>query len=315
MATDSAAVPVAQAISGKWYDDEALVSALPRRYRAYALYSHLVGNEGSRKIPGGSFLLRALRTASAATGLPTAAHVRGIDGLVVVTDFADERVLDVIHEIRGENPEYRVLRGLLSKGDTFVDVGANFGTFTLLTSRMVGDSGKVIAIEPQPNLARGIAESARLSGSTNCEILQVACGNLPGTSDLLVPAQDTGRGGFFAGFSGRGHHAVLPVKVATLDGIMSETTSPGGLVIKLDVEGSEIEVLQGARKLIEARRPAIIVEINPWSARAAGRSPGHLLDCLKEFGYSTFATISSFPDTVSRSGIETDRQSNVVVLP
>ena len=117
----------------RWCEDPALVRELPARYRAYAWYSRMAGSNTSRHVPGGSFLLRTLKS----LGSTTKARIRGIDGLTVVTDFADERILEVIHEIRGENPEYRVMRSLLSPGGTFVDVGANFGTFSLLASRQV----------------------------------------------------------------------------------------------------------------------------------------------------------------------------------
>ena len=187
----------------KWYRDRELVSDLPFRYRAYAAYSRLTGDSESRRVPGGSFLLRMLSKASVLARRSTVARIHGIEGLVVVTDFADERVLDVIHEIRGENPEYRVMTALLKEGATFIDVGANFGTFSLLASRLVGPSGKVMAIEPQARLASMIEESLRQSDVSNCEIHAVACGSVVGEQNLLVPRNDSGRAGFLAGFSGR----------------------------------------------------------------------------------------------------------------
>jgi FkbM family methyltransferase len=298
----------------KWYDDKSLVSALPRRYRIYAIYSRLLGDPGSRKVRGGSFILRALARASAAAGLSTVAHVRGRDGLEVVTDFSDERVLEVIHEIRGENPEYGIMVGLLSEGDTFVDVGANFGTFSLLASRIVGQSGKVIAIEPQVRLASYIAESIRLSECGNCELAQVACGSSSTRSSLLVPTGDSGRAGFFPDFSARDRHEMVIVPVASLDGILRDIRCPGSMLIKIDVEGSELDVLQGAVETITSRRPAIIVEINPWSAKAARRRPGAVIEFLRELGYRSFSTTSSFPRTVDPRSIALDRQGNIVAL-
>src|SRR5690349_9738865 len=100
-----------------WYEDENLVDELPLRYRAYAAYSRLSGSRDSRRVPGGSFLLRLLRRVSHATGLGSIVPIHGIDGLVVFADFDDERILDVIHEIRGENPEYRVMSEMLKPGD------------------------------------------------------------------------------------------------------------------------------------------------------------------------------------------------------
>ena len=298
----------------RWCEDPELVSRLPLRYRAYAAYSALLGTAGSRRVPGGSFVLRMLRDASALAGVSTTARVRGIDGLTVVTDFADERVLEVIHEIRGENPEYGVMKSLLSEGATFADVGANFGTFSLLASRLVGPSGNVIAIEPQERLAAMIEESLVLSGVGNCEVERVACGRAAGENKLFVPADDSGRAGFFEHFSGRPGHSMQQVRVKTLDALLSEHRVSDKLMIKIDVEGSEIDVLDGGEATITAMHPSILVEINPWSAEAAGHTPKEIIDRLSSYGYSSFATADSYPALLNPRDIPVDRQTNLIAV-
>ena len=292
----------------KWYEDAALVGELPLRYQAYAFYSRMLGDSTSRRVPGGSFLLRAIRDASALTGASTVATIRGIDGVKVVADFADERILEVIHEIRGENPEYRVMKALLPPGGTFVDVGANFGTFSLLASRLVGENGRVIAIEPQARLAEMIRKSVQLSGATNCEVMQVACGGETSTLDLLVPSGDSGRAGFYQGFSGRGKHSMEGVNVVTLDSLDLQSAS----LIKIDVEGSEIDVLDGAHETLSHFRPALLTEFNPWSATAAGRTPRDVIDRLVTLGYAKLSIADDYPKTIDPSDIPIDRQMNIV---
>jgi len=299
----------------KWYHDKNLVAALPLRYRAYALYSRLLGRPETRRVRGGSFMLRALRRASRAVRRPTTVRIRGRDGVVVVTDFADERVLDVIHEIRGENPEYDVMRTILRDGDTFIDVGANYGTFSLLASRLVGAGGKVLAIEPSPTLAALIRESMRLSAATGCEVIEAACGDIEGESELFIPSDDAGRAGIFPAFSATGAHSVVRVLVTTLDEVTENRQLTGRVLLKIDVEGSDLAVLRGARHMIETQRPSIILEINPWSARAAGYHPAQLRSLLEGFGYNSVATMESYPSTVPWADIELDRQSNIVALP
>lgn len=296
----------------KWYEDPDLVAALPRRYRVYAAWSRLAGDRGSRRVIGGSFLLRALRRLSRIMGGSTVAPVRGIDGLIVLTDFADERVLEVIHEIRGENPEYRVMQALLRGGDTFVDAGANYGTFSLLASRLVGSDGRVIAVEPQPALCAGIAESLRLSNAGNVTVMQTALGAAPGSATLLVPADDTGRSGLFPAFSGKGRHDSVSVGVVTLDSIFAGQTSNGRLFIKIDVEGSELRVLAGAKQIISAHKPVIMVELNPWSARAADGSTSALIDMLANLGYRSFSTTTLFPKQLQKSDIPLEGQHNLL---
>jgi hypothetical protein len=84
------------------------------------------------------------------------------------------------------------------------------------------------------------------------------------------------------------------------------------MLLKVDVEGSEFDVLEGARKIIAARRPAIMIEINQWSASSAGKSPGELLDLLTALGYKSFATSQSFPATLDISQIDLSKQTNVL---
>ena len=298
----------------KWYEDPQLIAELPLRYRAYAAYSAVVGTGGSRRVPGGSFTLRMLRNASALAGLPTIARIRGIEGLTVVTDFADERVLDVIHEIRGENPEYSVMKSLLSDGATFVDVGANFGTFSLLASRIVGPTGKVIAVEPQQRLAGLIEESLILSEAQNCRLERVACGSATGERTLFIPADDSGRAGFFEGFSGRPGHTSQQVHVTTLDSVMREHGLSGQLMIKIDVEGSEIDVLDGAEATITSLHPSILIELNAWSAEAAGHAPNEIIDRLSSHGYSSFSTAESYPQLMNPRDLRLDRQTNLIAV-
>ena len=295
-----------------WYRDQALVSAMPLRYRGYALYSRLAGTKGSRSVCGGSFLLRALRVLSNWIGLSTVVPIRGRDHLTVLVNMGDERVLDVIHEIRGENPEYEVMRALLTDGDTFVDAGANFGTFSLLASRLVGDRGKVIALEPQPVLAALVRKSLDLSGAKNCKLLEIACSSEPGEMALIVPANDSGRAGFFGGFSRRPGSSITKVRVKTLDDVLSETDCPGRMLIKIDVEGSEAHILSGARKTIAERKPAILIELNPWSAAAAETSTSAIVGRLGELGYRSFSLAESFPKPVAIGDIPHDRQVNLV---
>lgn len=295
-----------------WHSDNGFVRALPARYRAYALYSRAAGSDTTRHVRGGSFLLRTIRDASRLLGLPTTAVLPGIDGIVVKADFADERILEVIHEIRGENPEYQALQKLLNIGDAFVDVGANFGTFSLPASRLVGESGRVIAIEPQPRLARMIRESAGLSRARNVEVVECACGEVPGDAQLMVPRDDSGRAGFFPDFSGRPGHEGITVVKRSLDDIAGDWPSGSKVVIKIDVEGSEMDVLDGAADVIRSHRPALMVEHNPWSAEAAGRERVALIERLRFLGYTSIVPVDAFLSGDTNTGIDLSRQLNLI---
>ena len=261
---------------------------------------------------GGSFLLRLLRGLSKVAGLSTVVPVRTGPETILFADFADERLMEALHEVRGEEIECDMIRSILTEGDTFVDIGANFGTLSLLASRIVGRSGKVIAVEPQPRLARLIEQSLQSSGIVNCDLHEVACGSAPASATLLIPENDSGRAGFFPGFSGRWKHRTITVQVTTLDTLASTIPVGGNVCVKIDAEGSEFAILDGGRAMIAARKPALLIELNPWSARAAGRSVSELLSFLTELGYVRFATESTFPATTQLQAIPVDRQTNLL---
>jgi FkbM family methyltransferase len=298
-------------VTTRWYADRSLTRNLPLRYKAYALYSRIAADKETRHVRGGSFLLRALRAVSSAAHLSTIVEIGGIDGLTVVADMADERILEVIHEIRGDNPEYEVLSTLLHEGDTFVDVGANFGTFSLLASRIVGPHGHVFAFEPQRSLCELIRRSLDLSDVNNCNVVCAACGANAESLSLIIPRNDSGRAGFFREFSGRYEHDSVRAEVTTLDSALRRNT-PGHMVIKIDVEGSEADVLDGARETIQLRNPAMIIEMNPWSAKAAGTSTTALVQKLVDLGYVNFSIAGDPRTSVDPAVIPHDRQLNLV---
>ena len=295
-----------------WHSDDALVAKLPLRYRMYAGYSRLLGSPRSRSVPGGSALLRLIRGMSRLLRLDTVTEIQATPDDRHVVDFSDDRILEVMYEIRRENPEYVVMTALLSPGDTFIDVGANYGTFAMIASRIVGDRGAVIAIEPQPRLAGFIADSARASGIHNLQVLRSGAGAEPGTASLLVPDHDTGRAGMMTAFSGRGAHAEMEVNVIRLDDLLPRIAAPSGVFIKIDVEGSELAVLAGAEELIATRRPALMIELNPWSARAAGSSVDEVVARLQSLGYSEFRLATNFSSVIEAAEIPRDRQENLV---
>lgn len=295
-----------------WFADEALVATLPLRYRIYARYSRLLGSARTRRVPGGSLMLRLIRGMSRIAGLDTVMAMQATPDVTLVVDFSDDRILEVMYEIRRENPEYNVMTALLTSGDTFIDVGANYGTFSVIASRIVGDRGSVIAIEPQPRLAGFIGDSARASGIHNLQVMRSGAGAEAGSARLLVPEHDTGRGGMISGFSGRGDHAQLEVSVIRLDDLLPRISATSGVFIKIDVEGSELAVLAGAEELIATRRPALLIELNPWSARAAGSSVDEVVARLQSLGYAEFSLARDFPSRIDAAGIPRGRQENLV---
>ena len=166
-----------------------------------------------------------------------------------------------------DGPEPHVQSALcevLKPGATFCDVGANLGFFSLLAARLVGPYGRVYAFEPDPQARQWLEEASRRNRLA-IDIVGVAVWH----ADSMVPfrranpahSPDLGTGAVV-----RNHRTpgTIAVRAVTLDGFFAARTNriEEDLVIKVDAEGSELAVLQGAAGVLASRRAAWIVEVH-----------------------------------------------------
>ncbi|MFN4020126.1 MAG: FkbM family methyltransferase [Erythrobacter sp.] len=162
-----------------------------------------------------------------------------------------------------------VIAGLLAPGMTFIDVGANFGTYTIVAAERVGPRGQVIAIEAAPAVAALLVESVSMNGfDGRSRVVCCAAGAEAGTRVLHQFATRKGGTTLLSHVAKKAREAygetIVTVDVAcrTLDDILAENRPERVDLIKLDIEGSEYDVLQGARETLWAYRPRLIIEWN-----------------------------------------------------
>jgi len=305
---------IPQEVTLPWFWEPALVAQLPPLYRAYAGYSSVVFDRSTGRVPGGSWLLRMLARVTALLRLQDAIPLRLAQGTLYV-DLLDSRLLTVLHEARASGGERRILDQVLAKGDSFVDVGANHGSYSLIAAATVGSRGAVIACEPQPRLVALLRQSLESSGYRHARVHEVACAEREGTADLFIPLRGSGSAGVYESFSALGTHRTVRVRSARLDSLIPWQTLPGRVFLKLDVEGSELSVLRGAERFIRGRQPTILFEINSASARAAGHTPAAVIECLRSLGYSRFAEVEEYPRPRSFDDLRPETQRNAVAIP
>jgi len=154
----------------------------------------------------------------------------------------------------GEHELY-VLDRIVARDGTAIDVGANRGVFAYAFSRIVD---RVEAFEPNPDCA---AFAQRMLG-TRARVHALALGDTNGRADLAVPVSEEGEalhlgGSLGQAAGGQAETVRFPVEVRTLDSYRFEDVR----VVKVDVEGSELAVLEGGRQTILRDRPALIVEL------------------------------------------------------
>ena len=162
--------------------------------------------------------------------------------------------------------EHRVtatLTRLLRRGGVFIDVGAHIGRYTLLASKRVGSEG-VVALEPIPENYKVLIENIKRSRVNNVIALLIAAWNISTILEFVVPpgrsAATAKELHHFSGLQLRGYK--IRVKAVDLDTLLLRMLKLSRVdVMKIDVKGAEIEVLKGAREVMERYRPKMVVEV------------------------------------------------------
>lgn len=160
----------------------------------------------------------------------------------------------------------------------FIDVGANIGYFSCLMSKLAGPSGKVLAIEPEPQNLKLLERNIKLNQLANAVVHPCALGASEGSAMLGIykPAN-------------RGRHSLLEntaksqikVPVRTLDDVARNpgTNVTSWSLVKIDVEGYEGFVIEGAKETLP-RIETLVMEFSPALLKKAGKDPAAILSIL-----------------------------------
>jgi FkbM family methyltransferase len=180
-----------------------------------------------------------------------------------------------------EFPDMGFLLHLLRPGDQFADVGANAGSYTILAGGAVGADG--VAIEPIPSTFRRLQENIRLNHlEDRVRALNIGVGNTPGTLKFTSGLDTVNH----ALADGEVAENGVDVEVSCLDLVLAGVEP---LLMKIDVEGFETPVLEGAAKVLA--RPslkAVIMELN-GSGQRYGYDEAGLLKMMAAHGFETFS--------------------------
>lgn len=188
-----------------------------------------------------------------------------------------------------ESETLELLKRLLRPGDCVIDVGANIGAFSLPASRMVGDTGHVLAIEASASVFRYLKSNLDRNRASNVAAIHGAAGVNEGgeLSFFDAPIEKFGMGSR-APCGGRPGCAVPACSIDTAlcaSGIDHARVR----VLKIDVEGFELDVLRGASQLLESARPPVILfEFMDWAEQRAGFRPGDAQRHLFDAGFGVY---------------------------
>ncbi len=226
------------------------------------------------------------------------------DGTKYLGDFRD--ISSLVWQVE-ENHDDALLRflkeGAARRGGAYIDIGANIGVLAASVARSLAGRGEVVAIEAIAETARRAAATFALNGLTNIRLLPVALGE----ADCEIRMFQTGGHSTWnsAYCWDRLDSASLTessVPCRALDSLLRQGTICSAGLVKIDVEGHELKVLQGAREFLARLQPAILFEFNRMIAPKAGWKATDASDLIGSAGAYRFqvfhgdGTLTAFPE-------------------
>lgn len=182
-----------------------------------------------------------------------------------------------------ELPIQRAFARWIAPGQTVVDVGANVGFFTMLAAHLTGPTGLVVAVEPDADNRSRLGANARANHFDHVRVVDAAAGSAPGDGELWI---DTYSGGHGLATTRPPHsRRSITVRVVTIDELVSSGVAPRPALVKIDVEGTELDVLEGAVQTLARQRPVLVVEIDDGDKSAFARKRREVTRFLEERRY------------------------------
>lgn len=184
------------------------------------------------------------------------------------------------------------IKNHLKAGDIFLDIGANVGFYSLLASRIVGETGKVISIEPNPKTHSKLEKTIENNNIHNITLLNIGLGKEKGMLDLFF---DSNSGNDSATMVAHDSQESVKVEVWPLDEVLSKHQIDRINYLKIDVDGFEPDVFAGATSLLkQGKVDALQSEFCEYWLQANGSSPQELHDLLTQSGLKDVGGDSKF---------------------
>ena len=183
--------------------------------------------------------------------------------------------------------DLRELSARLPKNPVFLDIGAYFGYYAYKIRDFVGPSATVHAFEPVPANFALLEENRTLNHFEDVQLHRTALSDREGTVEFEVPSEGNGGVGHIAN-SGTGGAVSVAVPCTTLDAFTQAQGLRGIDALKLDVEGAELQVIQGGAETLRNFKPVMLMELNPPCLARFGTNQEEVLRALRELGYGFF---------------------------
>lgn len=201
-------------------------------------------------------------------------------------------------------------RAITKRGDVFFDIGANAGWVSVEMSKLFGDALTLCAFEPQPSLARSVAISFQLNGFGSSSVYRLMLGKEEGEANLFIPAHSI----HASAISREEGAEKIACPMTTLDQLIYSGELPSPNVIKIDVEGGELDVFRGAAESIRKQPPAIIFE-SDYNMDRFGYDRSALCAYLQELAAYRFYYINEMGRFLTAKDLSDPEFDNLLALP
>jgi len=184
-----------------------------------------------------------------------------------------------------EPSQTQIVKNYVKKGDRVIDVGAHVGYYTLLLSQLVGNTGKVYAFEPDPKNFELLKKNIEVNSFKNIELIQKAVSNKTGIIKLYLGDQDRATNRIYDAQLNDTKKSI-EIKTISLDEYIKDKKID---FIKIDVEGSELGVIEGMKSIFQNNKQIkIIIEFFPFLIEKSGNKPKEILKELENLNFEMF---------------------------
>ena len=203
----------------------------------------------------------------------------GINYKLHLQDYMDWLLFFGIKE-KGRESLYQ----LVKKNDTVIDVGTNTGEVLMNFAVLTGNLGKVHGFEPDSVNHKRCTENLKLNNFRNIQLNQAGLGDNSGKYNIKVNTQSNRGGNRITRDHGENTEEIT---VITLDEYVENNSIPVVNVIKIDVEGFELNVLKGSENILNRLKPILFIEVDDNNLKEQGHSAKELIQFVQEKGYKT----------------------------
>jgi FkbM family methyltransferase len=218
--------------------------------------------------------------------------VSRFDGARFPCDPTDRSVPPVVALDFGayEAKDFAMVRALVPRGGTFVDIGANIGWYSVHVA-LADPTAKVIAVEPIPRSYHWLTTAIQSNAITNVIPLNMAVASAPAEIELWIDSALSGAASTSPSTGKEGLERIA-CRASTIDDVVA---AHGGEAhfIKLDIEGAELHALRGARGVLARLRPIVFAEMLRKLTRPYGYHPNDIIELMRDHGYGCFRAVGT----------------------